>query len=304
VLSVLRPVDLPPFTDEGLLAKARAARVTPKIFYTFSSTEYWARAGSLTHTTEDGLADAPLDASSRLYFLAGTPHASGGLPLSKGRGQYRQFVNFAEQRWVTRALLVELDAWARGEREPPPSQYPTIAKGELVPIEGVRFPKVPTFPFATYMPRVWRMDYGPQYAATRVISIEPPKTGEPFRVLVPQVNGDGNDVAGIRLPEVAVPLGTYTGWNVTIPQLSDLRYLSGLVGSFEPFARTTEHRTASGDARLSIAERYRGRSDYLDKVKRAADDLVRQRFLRSADIPAVVRSAERMWNAVAGDPLP
>jgi hypothetical protein len=148
------------------------------------------------------------------------------------------------------------------------------------------------------------MDYGPQYAATRVISIEPPKTGEPFRVLVPQVNADGNDVAGIRLPEVAVPLGTYTGWNVTIPQLSDLRYLSGLVGSFEPFARTTEHRTASGDARLSIAERYRGRSDYLDKVKRAADDLVRQRFLRSADIPAVVRSAERMWNAVAGDPLP
>jgi hypothetical protein len=304
VLSVLRPVDLPPFTDEGLLAKARAARVTPKIFYTFSSTEYWARAGSLTHTTEDGLADAPLDASSRLYFLAGTPHASGGLPLSKGRGQYRQFVNFAEQRWVTRALLVELDAWARGEREPPPSQYPTIAKSELVPIEGVRFPKVPAFPFATYMPRVWRMDYGPQYAATRVISIEPPKTGEPFRVLVPQVNADGNDVAGIRLPEVAVPLGTYTGWNVTIPQLSDLRYLSGLVGSFEPFARTTEHRTASGDARLSIAERYRGRSDYLDKVKRAADDLVRQRFLRSADIPAVVRSAERMWNAVAGDPLP
>ena len=298
VLSVLRPVDLPPFTDEGLLAKARGARVTPKIFYTFSSTEYWARAGSLTHTSDDGRADVPLAATSRLYFLAGTPHSMGGLPLSKGRDQYRQFVNFAEQRWVTRALLLELDAWTRGDREPPASQYPAIAKGELVPLEDVHFPKVPSFPFTTYMPRVWRMDYGREYSTTRVITIEPPQTGEPYRVLVPQVNSDGNDVAGIRLPEVAVPIGTYTGWNVTVPQLNELRYLSGLVGGFEPFARTKEQRLANGDTRLSIAERYSGRQDYLGKVSRAADDLVRQRFLRVEDVPAVLQAAERMWNAV------
>ena len=298
VLSVLRPVDLPPFTDEGLLTKARGARVTPKIFYTFSSTEYWARAGSLTHTSEDGRADVPLAATSRLYFLAGTPHSMGGLPLSKGRDQFRQFVNFAEQRWVTRALLVELDAWTRGDREPPSSQFPVLAKGELVPLEDVHFPKVPSFPFTTYMPRVWRMDYGREYSTTRVITIEPPQTGEPYRVLVPQVNSDGNDVAGIRLPEVAVPLGTYTGWNVTLPQLSELRYLSGLVGGFEPFTRTKEQRLANGDTRLSIAERYSGRPDYLGKVRRAADDLVRQRFLRVEDVPAVLQAAERMWNAV------
>jgi hypothetical protein len=300
VLSVLRPVDLPPFTDEGLLARARAARVAPKIFYTFSSTEYWARAGSLTHTSDDGRTDAPLAPSSRLYFLAGTPHSMGGLPLSKGRDQYRHFVNVAEQRWVTRALLVELDAWTRGDREPPASQYPAIAKGELVPLEDVHFPKVPSFPFTTYMPRVWRMNYGPEYSARRVITIEPPQTGEPYRVLVPQVNGDGNDLAGIRLPEVAVPLGTYTGWNVTIPQLSELRYLSGLIGGFEPFARTREQRLANGDSRLSIAERYSGRQEYLDTVRRAANDLVRQRFLRAADVPAVMDSAGRMWDAVAG----
>ena len=305
VLSVLRPVDLPPFTDEGLLAKARGAGVTPKIFYTFSSTEYWARAGSLTHTSDDGRSDAPFATTSRLYFLAGTPHSMGGLPLSKGRDQYRQFVNFAEQRWVTRALLIELDAWTRGDREPPSSQYPAIAKGELVALEDVHFPNVRSFPFTTYMPRVWRMNYGPDYSATRVITIEPPATGEPYRVLVPQVNGDGNDVAGIRLPEVAVPLGTYTGWNVTIPQLSELRYLSGLVGGFEPFARTKEQRLANGDSRLSIAERYSGRQDYLDKVRRAADGLVRQRFLRVEDVPAVMQSAERAWSAVVPvDPLP
>jgi hypothetical protein len=304
VLSVLRPVDLPPFTDEGLLSNAAAARVTPKIFYTFSSTEYWARAGSLTHTSDDGRADVPLAPTSRLYFLAGTPHSMGGLPLSKGRDQFRQFINFAEQRWVSRALLVELDAWTRSDREPPSSQYPAIAKGELVPLEDVHFPQVPSFPFTAYMPRVWRMDFGREYNATRVITIEPPRTGEPYRVLVPQVNADGNDVAGIRLPEVAVPLGTYTGWNVTVPQLSDLRYLAGLVGGFEPFARTKEQRLANGDSRLSIAERYSGRQDYLEKVRRAANDLVRQRFLRSEDVPAVLQSAERMWNAIATDSLP
>jgi hypothetical protein len=184
VLSVLRPVDLPPFTDEGLLANARAARVVPKIFYTFSSTEYWARAGSLTHTSDDGRADAPLADTSRLYFLAGTPHSMGGLPLSKGRDQYRQFINFAEQRWVSRALLVELDAWTRGDREPPASQYPAIARGELVPLEDVRFPKVPAFPFTTYMPRVWRMDLGADYRTTRVIANEPPKLGDRFWVVV------------------------------------------------------------------------------------------------------------------------
>ena len=113
VLSVLRPVDLPPFTDEGLLAQARAARVTPKIFYTFSSTEYWARAGSLTHASDDGGRDVPLAATSRLYFLAGTPHSSGQLSLVKGpRGSpYQHFTNFAQQRWVSRALLLDLDAF-------------------------------------------------------------------------------------------------------------------------------------------------------------------------------------------------
>jgi len=290
VLSALRRVDLPPFTDEGLLAKAQAARTTPKIFYTFSSTEYWARAGSLTHTSDDGRRDVPLATTSRLYFLAGTPHSSGVLPsATTTRGQtFQHFTNFAQQRWVARALLLDLDAWTRNDREPPPSLYPSISKGELVPLENVRFPDTPSFPFTTYMPQVWRMD----------ITREPPQLGAPYRVLVPQVNSDGNDVSGIRLPEVAVPLGTYTGWNVTVPQLSDLRYLAGLVGGFEPFPFTRDQREQSGDARRSIGERYKNRQDYLDRVKQAADDLVRQRFMRGEDVPAVVLRAQQIWNAV------
>src|ERR1051325_6367948 len=110
VLSILRPVDLPPFADDGLLTRAQDAGVTPRIFYTFSSTEYWARAGSLTHTTEDGAVDVPLAPTSRLYFMAGTPHANG--PNARVRG-YENRMNFAQQRWPLRALLLDLDDWIR-----------------------------------------------------------------------------------------------------------------------------------------------------------------------------------------------
>jgi Alpha/beta hydrolase domain len=300
VLSILRPVDVPPFTDDELLARARAARVTPRIVYTFSSTEYWARAGSLTHTSDDGGKDVPLAATSRLYFLAGTPHASGPLPPSRDTAtqRLRHDLNFAQQRWVLRALLVSLDAWIRSGTEPPASRYPTVSGRELVVREAVQFPRMPSLRFADYLPPVWKMDFGPDYATTRVITKEPPARGDPYTVLVPQVNADGNDVAGVRLPEVAVPLGTFTGWNVTVPPLSELRYLAGLVGSFHPLARTREERDRSGDPRPSIAERYAGRQDYLDQVARASQDLVGQRFLLAEDVPAVLRRAEDMWSAV------
>jgi len=301
VLSVLRPVDLPPFTDAGLLARARVDGVVPKILYTFSSTEYWARAGSLTHTTDDGLADLPPDPSSRLYLLAGTPHASGPLPplRSTGSQRFRHDLNFAEQRWVLRALLVALDEWVRLGTEPPPSRYPTIARRELVARETVAFPRIPSLPFASYLPPVWRMDFGRDYGETRVITREPPTLGAPYRVLVPQVDADGNDVGGVALPEVAVPLGTHTGWNVTEPQLAGFRYLAGLVGAFVPFARTPEARLESGDARRSIAERYASEQDYLSRVDRAARALVQQRLVLAPDLPLVRQRAAAAWAAIA-----
>ncbi len=298
VLSILRPVDLPPFADDGLLAKATAASAVPRIFYTFSSTEYWARAGSLTHTNEHGTADVPFAPTSRLYFLAGTPHASGGLPPLPQ--QTRHPLNFADQRWVLRALLIDLDKWVSSGAEPPPSRYPTLAKRQLVARDDVRFPRIPSLPFADYMPGVWRMDYGPEYSTTRVITKEPPSLGDPYVVLVPQVNADGNDEGGIELPEIAVPLGTHTGWNVSTFPLSGLRYLAGLVGAFQPLARTRAEREQSGDSRLSIEERYSGRQDYLQRVRRAAADLVRQQFLLEHDVDDVVEQAGRTWDTIVG----
>ena len=102
----------------------------PRIFYTFSSTEYWARAGSLTHTTEDGTRDVPLADSSRLYFLSGTPHAGGPLPPIRetDTGDFRNPLNFAQQRWALRALLLAMDDWLTSGKTPPASRYPTIAK--------------------------------------------------------------------------------------------------------------------------------------------------------------------------------
>jgi hypothetical protein len=300
VLSILRPVDLPPFTDAGLLARARTDGVVPRIFYTFSSTEYWARAGSLTHTTDDGRADLPPDPTSRLYFLAGTPHASGPLPSARATGSpgYRHDLNFAQQRWVLRALLLDLDDWLRAGTEPPPSRYPTIARGELVPRTEVAFPRVPAMRFADYLPQVWHMDFGAGFPDTRIITREPPALGTPYPVLVPQVNADGNDVGGIALPEVAAPLGTHTGWNVTVPPLSGLQYLAGLVGSFVPFASTREARLASGDTRPAIAERYPDQRAYLAAVERAARALVQQRLLLESDLDLVRRRAGAAWSTI------
>jgi len=189
-----------------------------------------------------------------------------------------------------------LDAWIHAGKEPPPSRYPTVAKAELVPRTSVKFPKTPGFTFPDYMPQVWRMDFGAEFQTKGIITKEPPVLGRPYEVLVPQVDSSGNDVSGIRIPEVAAPLGTHMGWNVTIPQLADLHYLSGLIGSFVPFSKTLQERKASLDSRLSIEERYKSREDYLKQVRQAASDLVRDRYMLAGDVPAVLERARQTWD--------
>ena len=155
-------------------------------------------------------------------------------------------------------------------------------------IPGVRYP--------AYMPRNWRLDYGPDFTANGIIANEPPKLGQPYVVLVPRVDRDGNDLGSIALPEVAVPLGTFTGWNYQLPVLSNLNYLAGLVGSFIPFPRTAEERKASGDARLSIAERYSGRGDYVERVRASVERLVSRRLLRVEDANAILEESAARWD--------
>jgi hypothetical protein len=308
VLSDLRPVDLFPFTDgiekdpvtgarDGLLRLAESSHTAPKIFYTYSSTEYWARVGSLAYTTVDGRSELPLSTSSRLYFYAGTPHSHYPFPPIKRTraAAYENDGNFASAGWSFRALLLDLDEWVTKGGKPPDSAYPHLG-ADLVSRNRVEFPKVPGVEFPRYMPRNWRVDYGPDFAAKGIIANEPPKLGQPYTVLVPRVNRDGNDSGGIALPDVAVPLGTFTGWNYQLPVLTNLDYLSGLVGSFIPFPLTGEERKTSGDARLSIAERYSGRDDYIQKVRASVRTLVSRRLLRAEDVNAIVEQSAARWD--------
>jgi len=308
VLSDLRPVDLFPFTDgiekdpitgarDGLLRLAESSHTAPKIFYIYSSTEYWARVGSLAYTTVDGGHGLPLSTRARLYFYSGTPHSTYPFPpIRRSRaGGYENYGNFASAGWSFRALLLDLDEWVTKGAKPPDSAYPHPG-ADLVSRDRVEFPKVPGVEFPPYMPRNWRLDYGPEFSAKGIIANEPPKLGQPYMVLVPRVDRDGNDAGGIALPDVAVPLGTFTGWNYQLPVLSNLNYLAGLVGSFIPFPLTAEDRKTSGDARLSIAERYSGRDDYIEKVRISVQGLVSRRLLRAEDVNAIVEESAARWD--------
>jgi hypothetical protein len=134
-----------------------------------------------------------------------------------------------------------------------------------------------------------------------MISNEPPKVGKAFGVLVPQTDADGNDLGGVRLPELQAPLATYTGWNLRDPGIGapDLRV--SFLGSFIPLARTAAEREKSGDPRLSVAERYGSRKQYMDKFSEAAMKLIQDRFLLREDLPAVLERGQREWNEIAGE---
>jgi hypothetical protein len=303
VLSDLRPVDLFPFTDgieqdpvtgarDGLLRVAESSHTVPKIFYTYSSTEYWARVGSLTYTTVDGTRELPLSADARLYFYPGTPHSH--FPFPPIKTAYEYYGNFASADWSFRALLLDLDDWVAKGTKPPNSAYAHLT--DLVTRNGVRFPKIPGVEFPMYMPRSWRLDYGPDFLTKGIIANEPPKIGQPYTILIPRVNRDGTDLGGIQLPDVAVPLGTFTGWNYQIPLRANLDYLSGLVGSFIPFPLSAKDRKTSGDERLSISERYSGRQDYLNRVRMSGQSLVSRRLLRTEDLNAVVEQSAARWD--------
>jgi hypothetical protein len=311
VMADLRPVDLFPFTDDdevdplsgrrdGLLDAAKRSGTLPRIVYTFSSSEYWARAGSLTYTTVDASRELPIDDDARLYFFAGTPHAHGPFPPdhgAPGEPPYANFVNFASSKWGFRVLLIDLDDWVATGRLPPPSAYPHFPT-ELVALDDVRFPNIPGIAFPTAMPRTWRMDFGDAFASRGVIDIDPPKLGPAYEVRVPQVDDDGNDEGGVSLPFLAAPLGTFTGWNHEAVGLDSFGYLAGLIGGFEPFAVTKAIRLERGDPRLSIEERYHDRDGYLAKVRNAEAALIERRLLLPEDLQEVDAESVRVFDAL------
>lgn len=304
-LNFFYPTDIFPFTDapetdsvtgvtDGLLTHAGAPELLPKVFYTNSEYEYWGRAASLIHTTIDGKADAPLMDNVRIYLLTAGQHGPAAFPPTQTIGQQRN--NPLDYRWAMKSLLVAMDQWTARGTPPPPSEYPKIADGTLVPLSKFKFPAVPDVKVATDLHKAYRADYGPKFATDGVVTIEPPTIGGAYPVLVPQVDADGNGLAGIRMPELTAPLATYTGWNLFNARSGPTDVLSSMQGSFVPLSRSAADRKRHNDPRASIDERYKDKDQYLAAVTKAANDLIKQGYLLQEDLAAIQRDAGRHWD--------
>ena len=265
------PTDVPPFTDEGLLAGARKQKVVPKIFYTNGSYEYWGRAASLIHTTPDGMADVAPAKDTRIYFFAGAQHGAGVFPPVTTDTRYPE--NPLDYRYLMRALLVAMERWMADGVEPPSPAYPKL--DQLTTPGNLAFRRRG----AGAPPRAhtaWRVEYG----------TEPPKVGNAYRALVPKIDADGNDLGGIRLPEIEVPLAAYTGWNFRTAAAGAPDEAIAFSGSW--FAFTPPE----------IAARYRGKEDYLDRTAAASKKLAARGLLLDRDIPALGERAASIWDYV------
>jgi hypothetical protein len=204
-----------------------------------------------------------------------------------------------------RALLLALDRWVRDGVEPPPSTYPRIADGTLVTVAAYReiFPRIPNVRLPASNLRPPRLDFGPRFETERIADTVPPVMGEPFATLVPRPDADGNDQGGIAPPELRVPLGTRTGFNMRSDAAGFPWATGRWDGSFLPFPRTEAERRASGDPRPSLEARYADRRDYEHKVRAAAALVVGQDFLLPEDADALVAEAGGLYDRImARDP--
>jgi hypothetical protein len=273
---------------DGLLANPRVGAHAPKVFYTNTPVEYWGagRSAALIHTTPDGSADRGLPPNVRVYFIAGTQHSPSRFPPAVSNGQQED--NTVDYWWAMRALLLALHKWVKEGVEPPPSLYPRLQDGTLVPASKIALPAIP----AVASPRALTAG---RRAANRLLA-GGAGAGASLPLLVPEVDDDGNERGGIRLPEVAVPLATYTGWNFRKPDLGSPGALVPLIGATIPFAATRADRAKTKDPRRSIEERYRSQDEYLAQVQKVLDDLVIKGYLVYDDEPMMLQRATDEWD--------
>jgi hypothetical protein len=302
-----------PFTDgeqddpitgqRGALLHRLAGRARPPRILTINTAaEYWRGDGSLVHTDVAATRDVAPPPWVRQYLFAGTQHTPGALPPpaadpnTGGRGRHPFSV--VDYSPLLRAALVNLDRWVSEGVEPPPSAVPRLADGTAVAAETTRavYAAIPGVRFPDRLPRPVRLDFGP--GVDRGIVDLPPKIGAPYVTVVSAVDADGNERAGIRPPELRVPVATFTGWNPRHPDQGAPGDLMSMMGSTLPFARTAAERTRTADPRPSLEERYGGRDRYLARVRRDAEAMVADRHLLAEDVDAVVGRAGALWDFV------
>ncbi len=280
-------------TTAGRYDACMRTNTCPFALEAFSANEYWVKGASLMHTDPLGAGDLPEHPMSRLYLFSSHEHAFAQDPTSRGACQ--QVGNPLDPGPVLRALWAALDAWVTRGIAPPPSRVPRIADGTLVPplpqsVAG--FPGIPGVTYTGLKSTRYRLDYGADFYRTGIMTINPPVVKAPifdnpangpiYPTFVAKTDVDGNETAGIRLPDVAVPLATYTGWSLR----GGVHANDGCdtQGQMIPFARTRAERMASGDPRLSIEERYPSAAVYREAVDRAIADLVAGRLMLPDDV--------------------
>jgi hypothetical protein len=264
---------------DGLLAQCEKSDTCPKIVHLDSDTEFWQSRDSLavTDTNSHPLA---LPENVRAYMLSGLAHVPA--PNWTTRGNCQQFQNAMNYTPYARALLVSLDRWVTDGIAPPPTAFPNLKNHTLLPLAKVQasYPAIPGAPFS------------PLYNQLQVVdqkSMPPEASGRTYPLFFPPLDTDGNPQGGIVLPEIAVPIATFSGRNVRAEGFS-AGELCGLSGSYIPFAATKQERMASGDPRPSLEERYKSAQDYVDKRRHAVDTLVQQGFVLPEDADAIARS--------------
>ena len=278
---------------DSRLARCQATTTCPVSMEILSSNEYWAKAGSLLHTTPDGRHDLPYSRYTREFLLSGTPHARGD---ANSKGACQQFLNPLDGGPVARALWLALGAWTRG-KTPPSSRVPRLADGTLaapLPQGALGFPHLPGVLYTGLKTTRYGFDWGPDYESSGIAAINPPVVQPPYEdnprngflypSFVPATDSDGNEVAGVRLAEVSVPLATYTGWALR----SGSQANDGCegAGQFIPFPRTRAERAASGDPRRSVEERYPSFESYRGAIAQALDGLIEDGLMLCEDAEA------------------
>jgi len=287
----------------SLLDRCEKTHTCPKIFEIFGATEFWGLRMSPNLVGTNADTDIPLPANVRRYYTPSVTHGGGrgGFEVTPrnapGTGSCVLPANPNPTSEQLRALQRALEEWVAKGTEPPPSSYPLLAKGDLVPptSQDLHFPTIPGAPspdghFNTFLV----YDFGPSYVrrdVSGVMSQVPPRLLGVRPSLVPKVDADGNETSGLKSVQAMVPLGTYLGWNVQAAGYNAGRQC-GFTGGYIPFAATRAERLASGDPRPSLEERYGTHANFVGKVSQAAAQLVAGRYLLPEDARKIVADAE------------
>jgi len=284
----------------GQLDRCRKTHSCPKIIHTNTDTEYWQALMALNTTDSDSRRDFRIPRNVRIYLFSGTRHGGGDVtrqpptvvPSPPANCQLRTNSNpFIHGQ---RALLSALRDWVVNGTEPPPSLYPTLASNTLAPLADIHYPYIPAvnFTLAGITAQKFYLDRGHKFNVEDISGVmsEPPVKGAAYSVRVPQVDADGNTIAGLPSTNMLVPLGTYLGWNVRKAGFSEGDSCD-LTGAYVPFFRTAAERLAANDPRASLQERYPTHADYVAKVTAAANSLVSRRLLLPEDAAFLINQA-------------